>query len=49
MYICSQYSGDVENNVELVRVLCAHAVSRHKISLAPYLHFPVVHGRHRRE
>lgn len=28
VYICSPYSGDIENNVELARALCAHAVSR---------------------
>lgn len=38
--ICSPYSGDTENNVELARALCAHAVSRHKIPLAPHLLFP---------
>ena len=40
VYICSPYSGNVENNVELARALCAHAVSRHKIPLAPHLHLP---------
>lgn len=40
VYICSPYSGDVENNGELARALCAHAVSRHKIPLAPHLLFP---------
>lgn len=40
MYICSPYSGDVEKNVGLSRALCAHAVSRNKVPLAPHLHFP---------
>lgn len=40
VYICSPYSGDTENNVELARALCAHAVSQHKIPLAPHLLFP---------
>jgi hypothetical protein len=40
VYICSPYSGDVEDNVKLARALCAHAVSRHTIPLAPYLLFP---------
>lgn len=40
VYICSPYSADVEKNVELGRALCTHAVSRHKIPLAPHLHFP---------
>lgn len=40
VYICSPYSGDTENNVELARALCAHAVSRRKIPLAPHLIFP---------
>ena len=40
VYICSPYSGNVENNVELAQALCAHALSRHKIPLAPHLLFP---------
>lgn len=40
VYICSPYSGNVENNVELARALCAHAVARRKIPLAPHLLFP---------
>ena len=40
VYICSPYSGDTENNVGLARALCAHAVSQHKIPLAPHLLFP---------
>lgn len=40
VYICSPYSGDVENNVELARALCAHAVAKNKIPLAPHLHYP---------
>lgn len=40
VYICSPYSGDVENNVEVARRFCAHAVTRRKIPLAPHLLFP---------
>lgn len=40
VYICSPYAGAVENNVELARALCAHAVARRKIPLAPHLLFP---------
>lgn len=40
VYICSPYSGDVENNVELARAFCAHAVARNKIPLATHLHYP---------
>lgn len=40
VYICSRYSGNVENNMDLGQALCAHAVSWHKIPLAPHLHFP---------
>lgn len=40
VYICSPYAGAVENNVGLARALCAHAVARRKIPLAPHLLFP---------
>lgn len=40
VYICSPYSGDVEANMELARLFCAHAVARCKIPLAPHLLFP---------
>ncbi|XCB30430.1 DUF4406 domain-containing protein [Arcanobacterium hippocoleae] len=40
VYICSPYSGDVAANVELARAFCAHAVTCHKIPLAPHLLFP---------
>lgn len=40
VYICSPYSGDVENNVEVARRFCAHAVAHRKIPLAPHLHYP---------
>jgi hypothetical protein len=40
VYICSPCSGGVENNVELARALCTHAVSQHKTPLAPHLLFP---------
>lgn len=40
VYICSPYSGDIEDNVKLARTLCAHAVARHTIPLAPHLLFP---------
>lgn len=40
VYICSPYFGDTKNNVELARASCAHALSRHKIPLAPHLLFP---------
>lgn len=39
-YICSPYSGDVAANVELARDLCALAVTRRRIPLAPHLLFP---------
>jgi hypothetical protein len=39
VYICSPYYRDIDSNVELARALCAHAVSRHKIPLAPHLLF----------
>lgn len=39
-YIRSPYSGDVESNVELARVLSAYAVRCRRIPLAPHLLFP---------
>ena len=40
VYICSPYSGDVEENVRLARRFSAFAVSAGQIPLAPHLHFP---------
>ncbi|MDT3768193.1 DUF4406 domain-containing protein [Gleimia hominis] len=40
VYICSPYSGGTEENVELARKFCAHAIEQRKIPLAPHLLFP---------
>lgn len=40
VYICSPYSGDTQANIGLARELCALAVARRKIPLAPHLLFP---------
>lgn len=39
-YICSPFAGDTEANVALARRMCAAAVSRRRIPIAPHLLFP---------
>lgn len=39
-YVCSPYSGDVEGNTTLARRMCAAAVARCRIPIAPHLLFP---------
>lgn len=39
-YVCSPYAGDVAANVALARRICATALSRGRIPLAPHLLFP---------
>ena len=39
-YICSPYCGDVEANVALARRMCAAAVARRRVPIAPHLLFP---------
>jgi hypothetical protein len=40
VYICSPYSGDIENNVVNARIYCKYAVANHCIPIAPHLFFP---------
>ena len=40
VYICSPYSGDIAENVELARRFSAFAVAARQIPLAPHLHYP---------
>ena len=40
VYICSPYSGDVENNVLRARRYCRLAVDKGAIPIAPHLLFP---------
>ncbi|WP_426705010.1 DUF4406 domain-containing protein [Corynebacterium auriscanis] len=39
-YICSPFAGDTEANIRLARRMCAAAVSRRRIPIAPHLLFP---------
>lgn len=39
-YICSPFAGDAEANIRLARHMCAAAVSRRRIPIAPHLLFP---------
>ncbi len=39
-YICSPFAGDTEVNIRLARRMCAAAVSRRRIPIAPHLLFP---------
>ena len=39
-YICSPYSGDVEENIKIAQDLSAYAVQCRRIPLAPHLLFP---------
>lgn len=40
VYICSPFSGDVENNVKKAREYCRFAVDNNCIPIAPHLLFP---------
>lgn len=40
VYICSPYSGDVNNNISKAQKYCRFAVNRGFIPLAPHLYFP---------
>jgi len=40
VYICSPYSGDVENNTARARAFCRFAVVKRAIPIAPHLLFP---------
>ena len=40
VYICSPYSGNVEQNTAKARQYCRHAVDNHRIPIAPHLLFP---------
>lgn len=40
VYICSPYSGDVENNTARARAFCRFAVVKRAIPVAPHLLFP---------
>ena len=40
VYICSPYSGDVQENIEKARAFCRLAVAKGYIPLAPHLLFP---------
>lgn len=39
VYICSPYSGNVEQNTAKARQYCRHAVDNHRIPIAPHLLF----------
>ena len=45
-YICSPFAGDTEANIRLARRMCAAAVSRRRIPIAPHLLFPQFMGDH---
>lgn len=40
VYICSPYSGDVEENLNMARTFCRFAVDMNVIPIAPHLLFP---------
>ena len=40
IYICSQFSGDIENNNKRTRAFCRFALDKGNIPLAPHLMFP---------
>lgn len=40
VYICSPYSGDIENNIKKARDFCRFALDQGQIPLAPHLMFP---------
>ena len=39
-YICSPFAGNIEANTRLARRMCAVAITRRRISIAPHLLFP---------
>lgn len=39
-YICSPFAGDTEANIRLARRMCAAAITRRRIPIAPHLLFP---------
>lgn len=39
-YICSPFAGDTEANIRLARRMCAAAIARRRIHIAPHLFFP---------
>lgn len=39
-YMCSPFAGDTTANIALAREFCAFAVDKHRIPLAPHLHYP---------
>ena len=40
VYICSPFSGDVENNVIKAKTYCRYALDKGSIPIAPHLLFP---------
>lgn len=40
VYICSPFSGDMENNIKKAREFCKFVITRNCIPLAPHLLFP---------
>ena len=40
VYICSPFSGEVENNIKRAREFCRFAIKSNCIPLAPHLLFP---------
>ncbi len=42
VYICSPYSGDVENNVKMAREYCRYAIDLGCLPIAPHLLYPQI-------
>jgi hypothetical protein len=44
VFVCSPYSGDVERNTEIARILCLRLIDEGLVPFAPHLIYPEVLG-----